>query len=160
MVGIDGCGASGKTTLGGQLAGALGAHVIHTDDFASWDNALDWQDRFLAQVIDPLSANKPARYQRYDWTLRQLAEWHDVPIGGTVLIEGVSATRTAFRPVLCYSIYVDAPRALRLQRGLARDGEDALPQWQTWMAQEDSYLVKDAPRAYADICIDGSQPII
>jgi DNA helicase TIP49 (TBP-interacting protein) len=38
VIAIDGPGGAGKTTLAAWLAEALGAAVIHTDDFASSEN--------------------------------------------------------------------------------------------------------------------------
>ncbi len=42
VIGIDGHRGSGKTTLTDHLGGRLGAGIVHTDDFASWENAKDW----------------------------------------------------------------------------------------------------------------------
>ena len=42
LVGIDGHGGSGKSTLAELLADHLGAEIIHTDDFASWEEPLEW----------------------------------------------------------------------------------------------------------------------
>ncbi|WP_342076057.1 AAA family ATPase [Yoonia sp. SS1-5] len=159
LIGIDGCGGSGKSTLARQLAQDIGARVIPTDDFAAWDCPLEWHDRFMAQVIGPFQANQPARYQRYDWHSRTLANWITVPAGGTVIIEGVSAIRQLFRPALAYKIYVETPRAIRLARGLARDGADAWPMWQGWMAEEDAYVAAELPAKQADLVIDGTQPL-
>ena len=38
IIGIDGHGGSGKSSLANTLAVRLGAEIVHTDDFASWDN--------------------------------------------------------------------------------------------------------------------------
>jgi uridine kinase len=160
MVGVDGCGGSGKSTLAAQLAQSLDAVVIHTDDFASWSNALNWHPRFMTQVIDPLRQNKPAHYQRYDWHTRALAEWHQVQPGGTIIIEGVSATRALVRPALSYCIFVDTPINVRLARGLARDGEQARGLWETWQAEEEGYLTAEQPQRHADMMIDGTCPVV
>ncbi len=160
IVGIDGCGGSGKSTLARNLAKRLAAPVIHTDDFATPETPLDWYGRFMAQVISPLRQNKPARYQRYDWGKHALAEWHDVPAGGTVIIEGVSATRALFRPALTFCLYVETPRDIRLQRGLARDGAEALTLWQSWQEEEDQYLAEEGPATHANMIIDGTCPVI
>ena len=147
ILGIDGCGGSGKSTLAEKLAAALpNTQVIHTDDFASWDNPLNWWPRLIEQVLAPFMKNRAGRYQRFDWEKNELAEWHDVPLGGIVLLEGVSALRREFRDAYSHGIFVNAPRALRLERGLARDGDDALALWQEWMAAEDAYLSDHKPQ--------------
>ena len=159
IIGIDGCGGAGKTTFAARLAKRLDGQIIHTDDFASWDNTLNWHDRLMAQVITPLSLNTPGRYQRFDWTQNALAEWHDVPVQPHVIIEGVSSTSALFRPAYAFTIYVDAPQNVRLERGLARDGAQALSLWQKWQRDEDTYIANETPQAFANIVLDGTAPI-
>lgn len=75
IISIDGPGGAGKSSLAEQLSQKLGnAPIIYTDDFASWDNPLNWWPRLLGQVLEPLSHNEIARYQRYDWGTKRLAE--------------------------------------------------------------------------------------
>ena len=113
VLAIDGPGGAGKSTLALRVAEQLGgAPVIQTDDFASWINSLDWYPRLLGQVLAPLAAGRVARYQRYDWDTRTLAEWRDVQPGEYLIIEGVSSSRLAFRPYLAASVWV-RNRALR-----------------------------------------------
>ncbi|MDB5160983.1 MAG: putative uridine kinase, partial [Candidatus Saccharibacteria bacterium] len=38
IIAIDGHGGAGKSTLAENLSRELGAEIIHTDDFATWDN--------------------------------------------------------------------------------------------------------------------------
>lgn len=160
IIAIDGCGGAGKTTLSERLATRLDAQVIHIDDFASWDNPLNWHDRLIQQVLQPLHANTAARYQRFDWSTNRLAEWHNVPVQPFVILEGVSSARIAFRKFLSFAIFVDTPSDICLQRGLARDGADAAPLWRDWQAAEAAYLVSDAPQDFADLKIDGTQSIL
>lgn len=159
IIGIDGLGGAGKSTLAASLAPLLDAKIIHTDDFASWDNALNWHERLLAQVLTPLSQNTPGRYQRYDWGSRRLAEWHDVQSGGTIILEGVSSLRAAFRPMQVFGIFVETPQPERLRRGLIRDGADMHEQWITWQTVEDTYITDEAPQDFANIVIAGTLPI-
>lgn len=155
-VAIDGFGGSGKSTLAARIVEAGPGTLVHTDDFAAWDNPLDWWPRLLEQVLLPLSRNEEARYQRYDWDARQLAEWHTVKPGGLVVLEGVSSSREAFRPYLSLIVWVEAPRDLRLRRGLERDGEGMRDTWLGWMASEDAWAEREDPRAHADLIIDGT----
>ena len=74
-----------------------------------------------------------------------------------VILEGVSASREAFQPFLTYSIWVDAPRDLRLRRGLERDGEEARAQWEEWMAEEDRYVERERPQQRADLLLGHDQ---
>lgn len=157
LVGVDGCGGSGKSTFAKRLAEHLKAEaIIHTDDFASWENPVDWWPRLLKQVVEPLSKGETAHWQRYDWEAKRLAEWHDTEPGGVVVIEGVTATQKAWREFLVYSIWIECSRDLRLERGLERDGKEAHGLWEEWMAEEDEYVEKENPKAHADLIVDGA----
>jgi uridine kinase len=151
VIAVDGFGGAGKSTL----AASLGHRVIHTDDFSSWDNPIDWWPRLLEQVLQPLSRNQRARFQRYDWDAGALAEWHVIEPGGIVVVEGVTSSRSEFVPFLAGSIWVDAPRELRLERGLERDGAEAAALWHEWMAAEDEWASRDRARERAGLIVAG-----
>ncbi|GAF11744.1 uridine kinase [Bacillus sp. JCM 19045] len=155
LIGIDGCGGSGKSTLATKLKdGCSNVTIIHMDDFylpttqqipttpekKAIGADFDWQ-RVLTQVLEPISENKEGRYQRYDWETDELAEWHTVPVGGVVIIEGVYAIRNELASAYDFTIWVECPREKRLLRGLERDGEDAREIWENnWMISEDVYV--------------------
>jgi len=78
FVGIDGPGASGKSTLAEQLVPAMGdAYLVHVDDFYLPSSRRHERlgevgpsfdlPRLAEQVIVPGSAGEALRYQRYDW---------------------------------------------------------------------------------------------
>jgi uridine kinase len=79
--------------------------------------------------------------------------------GGTVLLEGVSATRNAFRPYLTYTIWVETERAARLQRGIDRDGGNSRAQWERWMDEEDDYIAREHPAEHVDVVLPGDQDL-
>jgi uridine kinase len=130
---------------------------VQTDDFASWDDPLDWWPALLAQVLEPLAAGEPASYvpsSRGGPTRESVV----VEPGEFLVLEGVTASRRAFAPYLTYAIWVETPRELRLRRGLERDGGDALPLWEAWMAAEDRYVADEEPQLRADAVVDGAGP--
>ena len=111
LVAIDGPGGSGKSTFASRLSAAAGdAPVIHTDDFASADNPINWWPRLLEQVITPLANGEPAHYQRYDWPSESLAEWHTVAPVPIIIIEGVSSARSEWSNHLSFVIWIETPR--------------------------------------------------
>ena len=127
---------------------------MHTDDFASWANPLDWWPALIERVLEPLAAGVATRYLPNDWG-GPPKEPVTIEPGGIVIVEGVTAARAAFRPFLTFSVWVEAPRELRLHRGLERDGEEARAQWDAWMAAEDRYIEAEHPQTHADAVVAG-----
>ena len=113
--------------------------------------------RLRRQVLGPLRADRPASYQRYDWPADALAEWHTIPAGGLVVVEGVYALAPPLGGLYDLALWVECPREVRLARGLARDGEDARARWtQVWMPAEDRYAVLHRPMDRAHVRVDGA----
>jgi len=154
IVAVDGPGGAGKSSLARALARRLDAWIVSTDDFASWDNPIDWWPRLLESLLKPLAAGQRGLYQPTSWdgTEREAVR---IEPGGTVILEGVTASREAFRPYLAYSIWVETPRELRLRRGLERDGADSTMQWERWMQAEDQYIARERPAERADFVVRG-----
>ncbi len=157
LVLIGGCGGSGKSTLARYLSELSPLPVVHLDDFAQ-PGVVGWDEqRFDAQVAVPLAHRQAVRYQRYDWDADRLAEWHIVEPKGTIAIEGVTALTINTRGLDVVKIWVDAPRVVRLARGVARDGESMRPMWtDTWMPEEDVYAWSQRPWEFADFVVDGT----
>jgi uridine kinase len=159
IVGVDGPSGSGKSHLAGRLSEALAAPIIEIDDFVSWDSFAGWWPRFDAQVLTPLLRGQDAVYQARDWTDwygGTLGEWKTQPWTPTMIFEGVTCTRRETIGRLAYTIWVEAPASIRLERGLARDrsfaGAEQL--WRTWMTEEDDFFRTDGTRERADLIID------
>lgn len=172
LIGIDGCGGSGKSTFADKIKEELSnVTIVHKDDFYFPSSQIintnptkkvigadfDWK-RLLNQVLEPISQEKEGYYQRYDWELDSLTEWNSVPVGGIVIIEGVYSIRKELSDIYDFKIWVDCPREKRLSRGLDRDGEEAREMWENyWMISEDIYLEKYKPYERADIVVDGTK---
>lgn len=172
LIGIDGCGGSGKSTLANKMrTECSNVSVVHMDDFYLPSSQIvkvspekkpigadyDWK-RVLNQVLEPISQNKEGFYQRYDWDKDELVEWHTVPIGGIVIIEGVYSIRKELANKYDFTIWVDCPRETRLSRGLERDGEQARDMWEkNWMISEDIYVEEHRPDERADLIVNGTR---
>ena len=170
LIGIDGCAGSGKSTLARQLRADLqDVTIVHKDDFylpsalimktAPTEKPIgadhDW-NRLLNEVLAPLSQDIAGYYQRYDWDSDRLAEWHTVPVGEIVVIEGVYTLRQELADYFDLKVWVDCPRDKRLARGIERDGEGARDWWEkNWMVQEDSYVAAYKPFEKADLILSG-----
>jgi uridine kinase len=158
IVAIDGLGGAGKSSLARWLSHELGAAIVHTDDFASWDNPTDWWPELITSALEPLAAGRPASYQPTSWGGEE-REPVLVEPADFVILEGVTASRRAFRPYLAYSIWVETPRKVRLARGVERDGVDARAQWEEWMEAEDGYVRRERPAEQADCVLPGDRDL-
>lgn len=157
LVAVDGPGGSGKSLFAARLSEALdNAPIVQTDDFATGNPGEEWWSRLERQVVQPLLTGQPARYQRYGWNRRALAESRQVAAAPAVIIEGVSSARRAIAPDLALAVWLHAPRTVRLARGLARDGENARSAWEAWMAAEDAHFRADHTIARCGVLVDGA----
>lgn len=89
IIAVDGPGGAGKSTLASHIADRLGgAPVLRTDDFASWDNPVDWWPRLIAEALEPLSRNRAARFRRTDWEGADRELWTLVEPAEYLVLEG------------------------------------------------------------------------
>lgn len=167
LIAIDGHGGSGKSTLANLLADRLQAQIIHTDDFASWDNPLNWWPLLIERVFEPLkNGEKALNYPRSKWWDTHNPEpVVNQPVTSIMILEGVSALRKELRPYISYGIFVDTPLEVCLQRGFERDrgqdsksDEEIQEMWREWYKNEEGYIERDDPKDFADLIIDGTKP--
>jgi hypothetical protein len=160
LVAVDGRGRSGKSTLARALAAACGgAPVVRVDDFLYWHDIQGWWPRLEHEALRPLLAGAPARFRVRDWAgdpLGQgLAGWAEVRPAEIVIVEGITAARRAIAADLALALWVTAPRADRLRRAVARDGQQRLALWIEWMSLEDEFFARDGAERRADHVLSG-----
>jgi uridine kinase len=166
LVGIDGAGGAGKSTLANGIGEACGgrAAIIRCDDFyrplnaqgtpeEAYEKYFDWR-RLRDEALLPLRNGQPARYQRYDWSIDSLAEWITIEPREIILVEGVFSTRPELRTLLEVTLFVETPRDERIRRMSARP-QPSISWIDRWMAAEDWYLATIAPHRTADLVIEG-----
>ncbi|MEV8388620.1 MULTISPECIES: uridine kinase [unclassified Streptomyces] len=162
LIGIDGPGASGKSTLAGELVKHLPtARIVHVDDFYLPSQERDARSgdigpgfdlkRLRERVLAPASRGEDINYQKYDWDKDQLGDWVSVPAGTPLIVEGVYSTQLAARGLYDHRLFCVADPETRLRRGLERDGAEAEALWtDEWMPAEDRYLVAEQPHRFAE----------
>jgi uridine kinase len=151
LVGIGGFGCAGKTTLARMIPQA---QIISTDEF--WDGERFDLDRVRAEVLEPFARGEAARFQSFDWVAQRARGKRLVPAQGLVVVEGVCALHRTLRDAYDLRLWVDAPRAVRLARALAREGDDARAAWEErWLPSEERYARADDPVSCADLVIAG-----
>jgi uridine kinase len=162
LVCIDGPAGSGKTTFAGRLADALGpeAVVLHLEDlYAGW-TLTGAVARLCSGVLRPLAEGRPGTHNVYDWHAERFApEPVTVPLTSVLVVEGCGSSPRALDAWTTLRIWVEAPPALRLARGLARDGTHLDPHWQRWQEMESAVFAAENTRARADVRVDGAAPV-
>lgn len=159
LVCVDGPAGSGKTTFAGRLAAALddAAEVVHMDDlYAGW-TLTGAIARLEAGVLRPLAAGRTGAYHRYDWAAgRFAAEPVAVRPAPVLLVEGCGSSPRRLDPWTSLRVWVEAPDALRLARGLARDGVALAPEWNRWLATEAAEFARERTKERAHLLVDGT----
>ncbi len=155
FVGIGGHGGAGKSTLAARIPGA---QIVGTDEF--WDGEGFELTRLRSEVFDPLGAGREARFESWDWVHRRPGGARAVSPEGIVVVEGVCALHRMFRDDYDVRVWVDAPYDVRLERGVARDGEEARATWvERWIPMEERYVERDDPISCAHVVVDGGGPL-
>jgi uridine kinase len=159
LVCVDGPAGSGKSTLAAeieQVAGGLTVTTVHTDDvLVGWDGLHELGPRLRRDIVDPLASGQAAGYRRYDWARKALAEHVPVPPVDLLVLEGVGSAHLGYAGLVAALVWVEAPPAVRRARGLARDGEELMPFWDTFVGDEDRLHAAERTRERADLLVDG-----
>lgn len=165
LICVDGPAGSGKTTVAERFAKAaeargLRVQVVHMDDlYDGWDGAERGFGILRDHVLTRLANGLEGRYRRYDWIAGAYAEVHLVPATVEVLIvEGVTSADRGAEPWPSLRIWVETDNALRLERGIERDGEGMRDRWLEWMRWERDHFAAERTRDRADLIVDGAGP--
>ena len=162
LVCVDGRAGSGKTTLGQALLRAAAevgsARLLHMDDmYEGWSGlGRDLTARIADDLLGPLRHDNPGGYRRYDWHLARFAEWHTVEPVDTLVLEGVGSGASEYDDAITTLVWVEAPRELRMARGVDRDGQAVLPNWLAWMDEEEALFDREHTRQRATVVVDGT----
>lgn len=141
-LGSPGAGGPGA---GSAVAGPAGVALVSTDDFATWDDPVAWWPRLVDGVLGPLADGRPGRYRRTEWTDGVPHPGVEVTIATprVLVLEGVSAGRRSVASYLSALVWLELPRAERLERAVARDGESSRESLTTWQNFESGWFAVD-----------------
>ena len=138
IVGIAGCSGSGKTTLARELAAQLHATLFPLDFYyrdlsqfpldarekSNFDHPDSLESELLIQHVRGLAEGHAIQRPVYDFRThsRVTGKFDAITPSRFVIVEGIMALHF---PELCalygYSVYVDAPAEVCLQRRIRRD---------------------------------------
>ncbi|WP_243399997.1 chorismate-binding protein [Arthrobacter glacialis] len=147
-----------------ELAAMLRRHrtvsLFHLEDiYPGWDGLVGGVERYIDQVLAPLSQGSPATWTAWDWEAKNSGATRTTELAHVVLVEGVGSSLGRAGKFLDAVIWVDAPSHVRKQRALARDGETYAPFWDSWAAQEELLLSDSGSAARADVVVDGTHGV-
>lgn len=152
VIAIDGRCASGKSTLAARLSQRLGLPVVHMDDFflrpeqrsrarlAKPGENID-HERFLEEVLRPLSVGERPVYHPFDCHTGQLGEPVTLEASPVVLVEGSYACHPALWDYYKRRVFLTVEPDRQLQRIEARDGAEGLEAFrERWIPLEERYF--------------------
>ncbi len=154
IVAIEGGSASGKTTLGEMLKKLYCCTVFHMDEFflqpeqrtparyAETGGNID-RERFLAEILAPLSRGDAVRYRSFDCHTMTLGDEKQIQPENLVIIEGAYSMHPDLAKFYDLSVFLDIHPELQHQRILNRNG----PEWaqrffNEWIPQENRYFAE------------------
>lgn len=161
VVALDGPSGAGKTTLARGVESALEERgtvaVLHLDLlYPGWDGLAQAPELLTTRVLEPLARGERAAYPVWSWVRDEWAGTREVPRCDYLVVEGCGSSVGPARAYAAVAVFVDADPALRMRRGLERDGETYRPHWQRWADQEAALFAVDGTRERADLVIDTS----
>lgn len=167
VVGIDGAGGAGKSTLAAALAARLpGVVVIPIDDYIvkervnddAWDAVWD-RVRLVAEVLEPFRAGLPVAHRRLEWDRNTLSDPIPLPAGDVLVVEGITTLHPDLADYVDVRVWVETDPALALERGRRRDaGNENEARWDAWAGNDAVYRATHRPHAGADVVVDGTAP--
>ncbi len=149
---IDGRCAAGKTTLAQSLSNALGAPVVHMDDFflpfekrtperlAQPGGNFDLE-RFMAEAYAPLSRGEAFSYGVFDCSRGVISGRQAIPRADVVIVEGAYSLHPELQPLYGLRIFCDIDRGTQLARLRRRESADSFKNFVAkWIPMEEKYL--------------------
>ena len=143
IIGIDGLGGAGKSTISEKICEKFECNnyytlLLHIDDFINvrevrYNSAypdwqcyydLQWRFDYFSNVINEIKNNKKdyidiELYDKDNDTYFQ--QRFAINENTIVIVEGIFLQRKEFNNIFDYMIYIDIPEEVRLQRVLKRD---------------------------------------
>ncbi|WP_260705347.1 uridine kinase [Edaphobacter flagellatus] len=182
IIGIAGCSGSGKTTLARELTGQLSATLLPLDFYynclkhlppderarSNFDHPDALEHALLAQHIEELAEGNAIERPIYDFTTHTRVADHTETVtpAPVIIVEGILALHyPELRTLYDFSIYVNAPNTICLNRRIYRDmrergrtEESVRAQFEaTAKPMADLYVIPSAE--HASITVEGTDAL-
>lgn len=166
VIAIEGGAGSGKSTLAALLQEIYGCTVLHMDDFflrpeqrtaqryATPGGNID-HERFLAQVVTPLTAGETFRYRPFDCATFTVGEGFDVTPGALTVVEGCYSTHPALGSYYDLAVWVDIDAQTQRTRIEKRNSPAfAARFFSQWIPLEQAYFAAFDTAARCDLKLE------
>jgi len=152
LVAIDGKCTSGKTTLALYLSTIYDCNVISLDDFflpvelRTKERYLKTggnvhYERFLNEVLEPLSCHKKVNYGVFDCSVMNITTTRDLPEKNLYIIEGSYSLRPDFIKYYDLSVILTVSEEIQKDRLLKRNGPVMYKNFKNkWIPLENQYF--------------------
>ena len=152
LIAIEGGSASGKTTLSQLLSRVYDCNVFHMDDFflrpeqrtearfAQAGGNID-HERFLAEVLLPLSQGKTVQYRAFDCATLTLRPAVEIAPKKLNIIEGAYSMHPQLAQYYDFSVFLSITPRLQRRRIEKRNSPDMAQRFfDTWIPLERTYF--------------------
>ena len=152
LIAIEGGSASGKTTLSQFLSRVYDCNVFHMDDFflrpeqrtearfAQAGGNVD-HERFLAEVLLPLSQGKTVKYRAFDCSTLTLRPAVEIAPKELNIIEGAYSMHPQLAQFYDFSVFLSITPQLQRERIEKRNSPDMAQRFfDTWIPLERTYF--------------------
>lgn len=152
IIAIDGRCASGKTTLAKAISEQIDCNVIHMDDFflrpeqrtanrlATPGENID-HERFLEEVLIPLSKGLPVTYHPFDCHKMGFGEEILLSPKKINIVEGSYSYHPSLRDYYAYTFFLTISLEEQMKRIIDREGvEKAKIFKEKWIPLEEEYF--------------------
>lgn len=152
VIAIDGCCASGKTTLAEKIAEEIGAQIIHADDFflppemrsaerLALPGGNIHYERFADEVINGINCGKTFEYRIFSCKTGGYNGTESVDPSKPIIVEGAYCLRPEFADAYDFKIFLTVDSETQLKRILKRNGKDSLEIFKSkWIPLENRYF--------------------
>ena len=162
ILAIDGRCASGKSTLGERLSREWDADLFHMDDFylQPHQRTEEWlsepggnvdRERFLEEVLLPLSRGEAVSYRRFDCGTFAFEPLRLIRPGAIAVVEGSYSCHPELREFYDMRVFLDIDPKTQRERILQRNGPEVLQRFiDRWIPLEENYFSGCAVRDCCD----------